>query len=1301
MSVPDASNFTQRVNASALQRTFLGTGRKPNNTFAASQYAGKRVAYFNNRNLTPAILQDMSKITTVEQFRTLEDLFIRASPSQVGTTLTLNGKLPDSAFVGGTVMQDVTATTFKMAYIAPDALIDVSKILPLSAGDVLIFPVSPTVSVVLWDGINDNTKTTLSTDGTNLFVQGVPPNTKYLTKTSIPVGYGYTIGTYSLLVYGIGSLAAVTLTAEQQRLRGLTLLELRTTYAGLYTDYELLRAGYNLYDMKAAGYGIGDVYSLYSYLNYGIPQYLAFGFTRDDVLADFHLFDLFDLKQQGFTAEELAQVGVTIEQFAGMYNKKQYISYTESQLTQAGFSDIQIQQFRADFQRHGFSDYTTRQLIESSFFGVNDLLQAGYPLYLIKFQNPTITASDFRAAGLELDQLISAGCTPLELSEANYTISELFDAGLSVRDIYTGLFANDVITELLFRGITITTVYQRSSTTAYNTPPSSMYIITREKVQNAGIDLTDPKVDQGLAAKVPSPLELAKYVVPNFTLPDLFSVGYILSELRGIKFTKGNYATAGITIGNLRTAGWTVADIDPSVTVNSVYYSVTELKNAGYTAREFVASNKWTVSSFKNNIGFTAQELKAEGFSASEIKPAGYTASEVKLAGYSFSDAKAAKYSAVELKAGGYSDTDILAGGFLSTDLKAAGYSALQLKAAGYSFSDAKSAGYTASQLKIGGYSDADILAAGFLTTDLRAAGYTAIQVKNAGYAKSAILGAGYPVLDLKNAGYTAVDLKAGGYSDTNILGAGFTSTDLKAAGYSALQLKAAGYSLASLVTAGYDQSAILGAGYPISDLKNAGYSAVAVKSLGMFSDTEILGAGFTSTDLKAAGYSALQLKTAGYTVADLKDAGYDKSAVIGAGYPISELYFQGYADTVAELKLMGYLVTDLLSIGYTVSQLRVIGFVAADFAAANISILAMYIGGFTAFDLKGSSYADLRAIELVNAGYTMAQLYAAGIGHTISNIPYIPTVQQMFAAGWNVELPAAAGYSPYAIKIGGYSASDILNEGYGPNDMNPPFDLVDLRLAEITVQQFYENGRPLSDVYNAGYPVTAVVGTGYLMTSGYRYVKATYIDRMVPVTYEVANMVDLANAGYSPEQIVYLPTNVVLFIPYIAPEAGGIAYYVSPKSLGCPVKVLYYLYKQLNSFTPARMKNPLGYTAVELRLGGYTAADLKLAPYTVLELYQGGYNAAEMRAAGFTALDISGTWDDVDQLYLAGYTLAQMSQAQVGLVSFRGTYWGSLITVNDVTVAGFSSAEIIYWQTTPGIPYLGPNPPVLKRYGE
>ena len=500
--------------------------------------------------------------------------------------------------------------------------------------------------------------------------------------------------------------------------------------------------------------------------------------------------------------------------------------------------------------------------------------------------------------------------------------------------------------------------------------------------------------------------------------------------------------------------------------------------------------------------------------------------------------------------------------------------------------------------------------------------------------------------------------------------------------------------------SAGYNVYALANGGYGVVDLKNAAYSAVVIRSLGIFTDANILAAGFTSTDLKAAGYTALQLKAAGYSVANLIAAGYDQSVIVEARYPISELHAQGYANSAAQLKLFGYLVADLLSIGYTVTQLRNAGFIAVDFAAANVSILAMRFGGFTAFELKGSSYADLRAIALVNAGYTMAQLYAAGIGHTISTIPGIPTVQQFFAAGWDIDLVTSAGYSPYALKIGGYSASDILNEGFRPNDMNPPFDLVDLRLGEITVQQFYENGRPLTDVYNAGYPISSVVGTGYLMTSGYKLVKASLIDRLVALSYTVVNMVNLANAGYSPEQIATLPQDVSLFIPYTSPEEVGISLYVTPKGMGCPVKVLYFLYKQLNSFTPTRMRVNLGYTATELRSGGYTAADLRSGGYTVEQIYRGGYNAAEMRAAGYTTSEI-GNWYNVDQRYLAGYSWGEIRLTPESLTGLANSYFGMQLGYADLRNAGYEDLDIIVRYSWQPINPITLTPPVLTRYGE
>ena len=225
----------------------------------------------------------------------------------------------------------------------------------------------------------------------------------------------------------------------------------------------------------------------------------------------------------------------------------------------------------------------------------------------------------------------------------------------------------------------------------------------------------------------------------------------------------------------------------------------------------------------------------------------------------------------------------------------------------------------------------------------------------------------------------------------------GCSLAQMKKAGISADQLeKAFGLSPAQLKELGYNAAQLLKAGLSPEQLRKAGFTAAELKGLkdpdgnSLVSPNEMKQAGFTASDLKNADFPAKDLigkdgqliypiktlRNAGYNAGELNDAGIEPGDLIGNGFTNGDLGQQGLDPQGNDLT-----------------------------ASCDPQALARaFRNNEPVAKFKNCSISALK-----NAGYTAAQLEAAGIG--------------------NAAQLAAAGYSPDEISQAGYPGAGSLTK--------------------------------------------------------------------------------------------------------------------------------------------------------------------------------------------------------------------------------------------------------------------------------
>lgn len=247
-------------------------------------------------------------------------------------------------------------------------------------------------------------------------------------------------------------------------------------------------------------------------------------------------------------------------------------------------------------------------------------------------------------------------------------------------------------------------------------------------------------------------LTLQQCVAAHYSLPELKEAGYSAREMKGV-FPLHEFREAGFNYVEMKEAQ--LADTALAAAGFILIFQEMPGLDEDESPR---APNKMSKSAGARDAGQVA-ELKEEGCSLEELKGLGFGPAALK-AHYSVNQLKGAGFSVAELKA-------------VCTlrELRMAGFSVAELKKE-FSVAELKSAGFSAAQLKEEGFS----------AQELRQAGFSASEVEDAGFTPQDLRSAGYSAEDLKACHFSVEDAKKAGFSDLELKGANFSLTNWRKA---------------------------------------------------------------------------------------------------------------------------------------------------------------------------------------------------------------------------------------------------------------------------------------------------------------------------------------------------------------------------------------------------------------------------------------------------------------------------------------------------------------------------------------
>eukprot|EP00929_Paragymnodinium_shiwhaense_P120505 TRINITY_DN9246_c0_g1_i3.p1 TRINITY_DN9246_c0_g1~~TRINITY_DN9246_c0_g1_i3.p1 ORF type:complete len:1062 (+),score=123.06 TRINITY_DN9246_c0_g1_i3:128-3313(+) len=349
--------------------------------------------------------------------------------------------------------------------------------------------------------------------------------------------------------------------------------------------------------------------------------------------------------------------------------------------------------------------------------------------------------------------------------------------------------------------------------------------------------------------------ELYKMGIPEGLMAE---AGYNLEQLDAADYGSRlsllkEQKSHGCTAKEFKETGYTAKEIHKA----DLGFSARELLEAGYTVKEMYQA------------GFSDSQLKASDCTIKLLWEAGYPSNIQSL-----TKLKEAGFTARDFKDGGYTAKGLqdLQLGFDAKDYMMAGYTAKEMYESGIHLDFIKEAGFNAKHFRNDGYTMKNLseMQLGLEPKDFRQAGYTAKEMYESGSSETFMKEAGCTLTELKAAGYPStnqslIKLREAGFTAGDFRADGYTAGDLykMRLGFEAIQFKEAGYTSAEIemYEAGASEYFVKEAGYDLGLLKQAGYGG-NIQSL-----RRLRGAGFTATEFRRAGFSSAQIISAGFGI--------------------------------------------------------------------------------------------------------------------------------------------------------------------------------------------------------------------------------------------------------------------------------------------------------------------------------------------------------------------------------------------------------------------------------------------------
>tara|TARA_B100000035_G_scaffold23938_1_gene18831 strand:+ start:123 stop:19874 length:19752 start_codon:yes stop_codon:yes gene_type:complete len=1086
---------------------------------------------------------------------------------------------------------------------------------------------------------------------------------------------------------------------------------------GVYTQTDIIGAGYSAAELYDASFNISSLTSTYS------PSDLSGSYEQTDII------------ESGYSATELYDSSFNVSALITTFTPQDLSGiYSQTEIVSSGYTVLEL--FDGSFEASSLVGTFTPQDL-SGIYTTEQIIQAGFPASQLKdFYPPTDLSSvysdqDIIEAGYEVTTLSSI-YTPTDLSGA-YEQTEIAAAGYSASDLYDASFNADVLT-----------------TTFTPTDLSGLY--TDDEIISAGFQASDLKdiytVSDLSAAYTQTEIAEAGYsfselVDASFNADALVST-FTPADLSGT-YTDEDIIQAGFEASQLKET-YTPADLSSNYTeeeIASAGYSVAELADASFNAATLV--NNYAPTDLSGS--YTDEEIIQAGFQASQLKetytPAdlssNYTEEEIVSAGYSVAELVDASFNATALVtsytpedlSGSYTDDEIIHAGFQASQLKTSytptdlsgTYTEEEIVTAGYSVSELADASFNATSL-VTSYTPED-LSGVYTTEEIVNAGYSSAQLKDTfsptdlsgSYTEEEIVTAGYSVSELVDASFNAASLVttftpqdlSGSYTKEEIVEAGFTVEQLKSdytpsdlcgnytqeeildAGYSVTELADASFNATSLVTKFTPQD--LSSSYTTEDIVSAGYSIDDLKDIyeptdlcGNYTEYEILNAGFSATQLADAGFNASSLTTK-FTPQDLSGI-YTDEDIIGAGFEatvLKEIY------TPQDLS-SSYTTEEIVQAGYTVTELADASFNATDlvnnFTPQDLSGLyadeEIITAGFQASDLKDTySPQDLSGTytddEIIHAGYQASDLKET----------YSP---QDLSGTYTEEEIADAGYSLSELTTDiSLNAASLVNT-FTPEDLSGAFTNEEIVEAGFQASQLKDTFTPAD--LSSNYTEEEIVSAGYSVTelADASFNAAALVNNFIPEdlsgTYTDEEIIE---AGFEATQLVTKFTPADLSANYTEEEIVSAGYGVQALA-----DASFNATALVNTFTPEDLSGT--YTDDEIIHAGFQASQLKTSytptdlsgTYTEEEIVSAGYSVTELADASFNATslvsvytpeDLSGTYTK-EEIVSAGYSITDLVSSYKP-VDLCGNYTEQEIvdsgySIEDLAEASISASSLI-----------------------
>jgi hypothetical protein len=1025
---------------------------------------------------------------------------------------------------------------------------------------------------------------------------------------------------------------SINYTAEQVKALGFTPQQLID--AG-YNAIYMRSLGYSILSLRVLGYSLTELYNSFS----GI-ELKEYGFTVE------HFYDI------DFDLSTIKSFGYTIRQLNSKFTLlqlKEYFSLTE--FLNEGYVISQLQYLYSigdllQFLQDGYIIQDIQDIIDVG-FTTQKLIDDGY------------NKDYFVSINYTVEQVKALGFTPQQLIDAGYTYEDLLYGGYIYYDITGNESLSDtslsevtgVPENLITDGTYVKVIVNFSKRYNHSTINNQMYFdyiptLENSNYDNDGNNSTNKKLN-------------ILYNGQPYTL--LMKKGIYNVIVTNAKYSYDN-----------RYVSWNIKDIDGNV-----------LLNGGAPFNQ--PFSLYSLDELKNDLNYTAVQIKALGFTLQQLIDGGYTVSYLK---------NDPNYTVEQVKALGFTLQQLIDGGYtISYLINDVNYTVEQVKALGFTLQQLIDEGYTVSYLK----------------NDLN---YTAEQVKALGFTPQQLIDEGYTVSYLINdLNYTAEQVKALGFTPQQLIDGGYTISYL---------INDVNYTVEEVLALGFTLQQLIDEGYTVSYLKNdLNYTAEQVKALG-FTLQQLIDGGYTVSYLKNdPNYTVEQVKALGFTLQQLIDGGYNKDYFVSINYTVEQVKAFGFTQqqlidegytvsylkndlnyTVEQVKALGFTLQQLIDGGYTVSYLKSLNYTAEEVKALGFSIQQLIDGGYTVSYLKSLNYTVEQVKEfgftpqqLIDGGYNKE--YFVSINYTVEQVLALGfTQQQLIDGGYNKEYFVSINYTVEEVLALGFTQQQLIDGGYTITEI----PVADKIYYDITGNQGLSDAS-LSEV--TGVPENLIIDGTYVKVI--LYMNDSYGDGWNGSQFSLDYIPLITESNYDGNGSInqrFTLSSGRSGIKNILLKKGFYNIYVTRGSY--PAEISWSLRdiddnvlrsggapfnQSISLYSVYELKNDLNYTAEQVKALGFTLQQLIDEGYTVSYLKNDvNYTVEQVKALGFTLQQL------IDEGYTVSYLKNDLNYTaeQVKALGFTqqqlidGGYTVSYLkndvnyTVEEVLALGFTQQQLI-----------------------